>query len=385
MSTNDVIQVWAQEQKIPWVARQDDLLSAVDGRPVDYLFSIANLSLVPASILALPRLGAINFHDGPLPRYAGLHATTWAILNQETSHGVTWHEMKETVDAGAILKQSVFALAPDDTAFTLNRKCFMAGIDSFEELVRALADGALRARPQDLSQRTYFAKHARPAAQACIDWALPAEHIAAFVRSLDFGPYPNPLEAPKAVAGGHVLLVPELEVLPAVSASAPGTVLDVDGDAVRVATSTTEVFIPRLLTLAGETLDHRRDRDHRRFPLRDPPTRPGRDPHAGGSGNGPARGILAAAALAACPPGASLRVPWSRALTSRVSRDGDDGRPASARGRERSPGLPDGRIDAVPGADHRAGRPSTSASDTRAWTSRYRVAGGSSPFRSRRA
>ena len=255
VSTNDVIQVWAQEQKIPWVARQDDLLSAVDGRPVDYLFSIANLSLVPASILALPRLGAINFHDGPLPRYAGLHATTWAILNQETSHGVTWHEMKETVDAGAILKQTVFALAPDDTAFTLNRKCFMAGIDSFEELVRDLGDGTLRARPQDLSQRTYFAKHARPAAQACIDWALPAEHIAAFVRSLDFGPYPNPLEAPKAVAGGHVLLVPELEVLPAVSTSAPGTVLDVDGDAVRVATSTTEVFIPRLLTLEGETLD----------------------------------------------------------------------------------------------------------------------------------
>ena len=32
-STNDVIQEWAQEQKIPWVARQDDLLSAVDGRP----------------------------------------------------------------------------------------------------------------------------------------------------------------------------------------------------------------------------------------------------------------------------------------------------------------------------------------------------------------
>ena len=284
VSTNDVIQDWAQEQKIPWVARQDDLLSAVDGRPVDYLFSIANLSLVPARILALPRLGAINFHDGPLPRYAGLHATTWAILNQETSHGVTWHEMKETVDAGAILKQSVFALAPDDTAFTLNRKCFMAGIDSFEELVRALGDGTLRARPQDLSQRTYFAKHARPAAQACIDWALPAEHIAAFVRSLDFGPYPNPLEAPKAVAGGHVLLVPELEVLPAVSASAPGTVLDVDGDAVRVATSTTEVFIPRLLTLAGESAGHRRDRDHRRFPLRDHPTRPGRDPHAGGSG-----------------------------------------------------------------------------------------------------
>jgi methionyl-tRNA formyltransferase len=96
-----------------------------------------------------------------------------AILNQETSHGVTWHEMREIVDTGAILEQCIFALAPDETAFTLNRKCFKAGIDSFEELVKALGDGTLRGVPQSLSERTYFAKHARPAAQACIDWTCP--------------------------------------------------------------------------------------------------------------------------------------------------------------------------------------------------------------------
>ena len=254
VSASDVIQEWAREQQIPCVARQDDLFSSVDGRPVDYLFSIANLSVVPARILALPRLGAINFHDGPLPRYAGLHATTWALLNQERVHGVTWHEMKETVDAGAILRQSVFALAPDETAFTLNRKCFKAGIDTFEGLVKGLADGTLRALPQDLSERTYFAKHARPAAQACIDWTLPAEKIAALVRALDFGPYPNPLEIPKVVGGGTPLLVPKVEVLPAPSESSPGTVVDVDGDSVRVATSTNQVAVPRFLTLAGEVV-----------------------------------------------------------------------------------------------------------------------------------
>jgi natural product biosynthesis luciferase-like monooxygenase protein len=252
VSASDVIREWAQGQQIPCVARQDDLLSSVDGRPVDYLFSIANFSVVPARILALPRLGAINFHDGPLPRYAGLHATTWALLNRERSHGVTWHEMKEAVDAGAILKQVVFALAPDETAFTLNRKCFKAGIDTFEALVKSLGDGTLRALPQDLSERTYFAKHARPAAQACIDWTLPAETIAAFVRALDFGPYPNPLEIPKVVAGGTPLLVPKVEVLPALSESSPGTVVDVEGDSARIATSTSQVRIPRFLTMAGE-------------------------------------------------------------------------------------------------------------------------------------
>jgi natural product biosynthesis luciferase-like monooxygenase protein len=255
VSGNDVIREWAQEQKIRCVSRQDEVLSSVDGRPFDYLFSIANLSIIPTRILALPRLGAINFHDGPLPRYAGLHATTWAILNQETSHGVTWHEMREVVDTGAILQQCTFALAADETAFTLNRKCFKAGIDSFEELVKGLGDGTLRAVPQNPSERTYFAKHKRPAAQACIDWTLPAERIAAFVRSLDYGPYPNPLEVPKAVGGGNVLLVPKLEVLPAFSESPPGTVLAVDGSSVRVATSSNQVVIPQLLGLGGEAVN----------------------------------------------------------------------------------------------------------------------------------
>lgn len=253
VSTSKAIREWAREQEIRCLRRLDGLPAAMDGRTVDYLFSIANLFVVPARILALPRLGAINFHDGPLPRYAGLHATTWAILNQETSHGVTWHEMRETVDAGDILQQRIFALDPDETAFTLNRKCLTAGIESFEELVGGLGEGRVRPLPQNSSERTYFAKYARPADQACIDWTLPAEKIAAFVRSLDFGSYPNPLELPKVVVGGRALLVPRMEVLSACSESPPGTVLDVEGDAVRVATSTSQVVIPRLLTIAGET------------------------------------------------------------------------------------------------------------------------------------
>ncbi len=118
-----------------------------------------------------------------------------------------------------------------------------------------MGDGTLRAVPQNPSERTYFAKHKRPAAQACIDWTLPAERIAAFVRSLDYGPYPNPLEVPKAVGGGNVLLVPKLEVLPAFSESPPGTVLAVDGSSVRVATSSNQVVIPRLLGLGGEAVN----------------------------------------------------------------------------------------------------------------------------------
>ena len=44
-----------------------------------------------AASLELARQGAVNFHDGPLPAYAGLNAPVWAILNREATHGITWH------------------------------------------------------------------------------------------------------------------------------------------------------------------------------------------------------------------------------------------------------------------------------------------------------
>ena len=43
--------------------------------PFDYLFSITNLRMLPPDVLALPQRMAINFHDAPLPRGAGMHAT----------------------------------------------------------------------------------------------------------------------------------------------------------------------------------------------------------------------------------------------------------------------------------------------------------------------
>jgi polyketide synthase PksJ len=38
---------------------------------MDWLLSVANLKIIDAAALALPRLGTINFHDGLLPRFSG--------------------------------------------------------------------------------------------------------------------------------------------------------------------------------------------------------------------------------------------------------------------------------------------------------------------------
>ena len=68
------------------------------------------MSILPKRVLELPRRCAINYHYAPLPKYAGPYATSWAIMQGERVHGVTWHAMIELVDAGDILKQYLFEI-----------------------------------------------------------------------------------------------------------------------------------------------------------------------------------------------------------------------------------------------------------------------------------
>ena len=69
---NPQIVEWAQEQGIDALATGADLADGLRPLRFDYFFSITNLSMISAEILALARKASINFHDGPLPKYAGM-------------------------------------------------------------------------------------------------------------------------------------------------------------------------------------------------------------------------------------------------------------------------------------------------------------------------
>ena len=83
----------------------------------------------------------------PLPAYAGVHAASWALLNGEKEHGVTWHLMSRRIDAGDILKQERFAIGSRDKAEDVNRACHRPA-------TATLREGTPAARPQDLRQRS---------------------------------------------------------------------------------------------------------------------------------------------------------------------------------------------------------------------------------------
>ena len=251
VSGDEQIGAWCRSNEVTRFD-PDEYEAAVQDLAFDYLFSIANLRIVPDAVLQQARRGAINFHDGPLPEYAGLNVTSWALINQESTHAVTWHLMEEGVDEGDVLVRQSVDIAPDETAFTLNTKCFEAGLESFRVLVRALEEGATDPTPQDRTQRSYYGRHRPPPRDGVVDWRWAADRISALVRGLDFGGYRNPLGTATCWIGDAVYQVRSLDVVDARSEAAPGTVVQAGENQLVVATGSNDVALSALATLEGE-------------------------------------------------------------------------------------------------------------------------------------
>lgn len=255
VTRHDGFAEWARGEGIDTLMPGPGLAERLGGVTVDWLFSIANLDLLDEKTVSLASRGAVNFHDGPLPRYAGLNAPVWARLAGEEVHGITWHLIEAGVDTGDIILQSTFDIAQDDTALALNTKAYEAALRSFDELIAALGRDKLPRAVQDSSQRSYFGKYKRPEAFGLIDFNQSDQAILALVLGLDHGPYFNPLTVPRIETSGGIIAVkcaipsglPKPETV-------PGTVLDVSAQSLTVATSGAPVVLKDMCFLSGEVL-----------------------------------------------------------------------------------------------------------------------------------
>jgi natural product biosynthesis luciferase-like monooxygenase protein len=220
--------------------------------PFDYLLSIVNHAIVPDRILAAAERGAINYHDSPLPEYAGFNATSWAILEGKTQHGITWHQMSGEVDAGDVLVQRTFDISDDDTAFTLGVKCSELGVEAFAVLLEQIETDRLQPVPQQ-GHRTFHTRSER-VGLAQLDFTRPATELHALVRALTFGPEDNWMS--KAKVGSFTVGETRVEKqLRSGSPVAPGTVLSVSKTGIVVACGEGALVLSDLALLDGTPVD----------------------------------------------------------------------------------------------------------------------------------
>ncbi|KAH3851282.1 linear gramicidin synthase subunit D-like [Dreissena polymorpha] len=250
---------------IPCYKRNANLVEILERFETDYLFSISNPTILKNDVLKLPRRETINYHDSPLPAYAGVHATSWAIMRGEKTHGISWHVVEVGIDTGDILESEAVDILEEDSALTLNLKCIEAAKRAFERLTNDIVCNKLQYRKQDESDRSYFGLYAIPPDVGVLKFTEDVDTIYNSARALEFGHHDNALGSPKIkTANGTCFIVTNVSKAPLssrTSHSAPGTILDVFDDTVVVATKTEPIQVS-VADLHGNHIPQNRFKDY---------------------------------------------------------------------------------------------------------------------------
>ncbi|MDC9590825.1 amino acid adenylation domain-containing protein, partial [Xenorhabdus sp. XENO-10] len=251
VSVDHVFREWAEEQGIYCLDDVAVLEQYCQDHSIAHLFSIVNPHILSPELIEKVKGACFNYHDSPLPRYAGQNATGWALLNQEQDYAVSWHLLVAGVDRGDIVVQIPLAIAADETAFSLNLKCYQAARQGFDQLLASLKQQTLVALPQAVAERSFYAGYRRPPGGGVVRWDNTAAELSALIRALDYGEYyVASLDIPKILlADGTVLLATKLNVLPEPSVQTAGTLLAIGKNELTIATADFDVRISGLKPL----------------------------------------------------------------------------------------------------------------------------------------
>jgi amino acid adenylation domain-containing protein len=232
-----------------WAARHQVPAHPAIPPSSDFLFVVGEPPERAADGPVRPRRAVIAYQDSPLPAYAGWHATTWALLNGETTHGVTWYQPDG--GAGRCIARADFDIAPEDTVFSLDARCFDAALDAFRRLLSAVDQDPLPALPERDAKPSFHAVSRRPPGAGVIDFTQSADRVTALVRALDFGDRLNPLAMPKVSLGTMAVRVGGAVRVPKPAGAVCGEVLHADARTMTIAAKDAAVRFESVTRLDG--------------------------------------------------------------------------------------------------------------------------------------
>ena len=178
--------VLAQVNNIPVHQPEDasskDSVSYLKKLGADLFVVVAFGQILKKEVLEIPKIYPVNIHGSALPKYRGAAPTNWAIMNGDTTSGVTIIKMNERMDEGDIILKKEIAVDAEDTNITLSEKLSYSGAEALMEAIGLIQSGRAGLTPQINNEATYAPKLKKE--DGLIDWNEPALTIHNRVRAL---------------------------------------------------------------------------------------------------------------------------------------------------------------------------------------------------------
>jgi methionyl-tRNA formyltransferase len=138
--------------------------------------------IIPADLLSIPKHGWINLHASLLPKYRGAAPVQWALLNGETTTGVTTMRIDAGLDTGPIFLQREVQISDAHNAVTLAERLAELGADLMVETLRGIEAEKLAPQPQDNAKASKAPLLKKEHGK--LDWSQPARAVFNRIRGL---------------------------------------------------------------------------------------------------------------------------------------------------------------------------------------------------------
>jgi len=139
----------------PVSMKNDESRDTVASYEPDIIVTCAYGKILPGSILDIPRFGCLNVHASLLPRKRGAAPIQRAILDGDSTTGVTIMKMDEGLDTGDILSVREVTIGIDMHSQDLFDEIGKAGSELLLETIVPYVNGEITPRKQNEAEATY--------------------------------------------------------------------------------------------------------------------------------------------------------------------------------------------------------------------------------------
>lgn len=183
---------------------------------LDIAIVVAYGSILPKSILSVPRLGCINLHASCLPRWRGAAPIQHTIMSGDKESGVSIMLLDEGMDTGPILKRVSVPISEKVTYNELHDLLSNKGADILASAINLYSEGNLKPFLQEEKGVCYAPKISSK--DRLLDFRQSAEELDRRIRAL------NPIPSSNCFIKKELVKVFEAEIVKRIGK--PGTLLD---------------------------------------------------------------------------------------------------------------------------------------------------------------
>ncbi len=147
---------------------------------------VAYGQILKKDFLNIPKYGWINVHYSLIPKYRGAAPIQRAIMNNETSTGISIMRMVEKLDSGPICNQYKTDILDNENSEELSNRLSVLASEKIIKNIDDIFEGKAIFKEQDHSKSTYAKKIEKN--EGKINWEESAETVIGKINGL----YPNP-------------------------------------------------------------------------------------------------------------------------------------------------------------------------------------------------